>query len=251
MSFRLRPRRRELIKMNGTRNVLRSVSVAALFVSAGASFARADVTRLDKIAMDTTRLSASYTIVTWPSSGGLRRAGTLSGCIGAYQATAEAMVFHSVCQGTNLLSESGHDQAAMAFRTPISPVFYADRALESSFGISAVGEMPILRANWKFGALERNSASQGAIDAATIYSGAGSRPRTFTTKPQSADESDPLDLGEDMDHHVGNPELKQDHPHKDRDGDDDLAPEPATLLLLGTGTFILGAVLRRRLTTPA
>jgi hypothetical protein len=237
--------------MNGTRNVLRSVSVAALFVLAGASFARADVTRLDKIAMDTTRLSASYTIVTWPSSGGLRRAGTLSGCIGAYQATAEAMVFHSVCQGTNLLSESGHDQAAMAFRTPISPVFYADRALESSFGISAVGEMPILRANWKFGALERNSASQGAIDAATIYSGAGSRPGTFTTKPQSADESDPLDLGEDMDHHVGNPELKQDHPHKDRDGDDDLAPEPATLLLLGTGTFILGAVLRRRLTTPA
>src|ERR1700736_2997154 len=220
--------------MNGNRNVLRSVSVAAVFVLAGATLARADVTRLDNIAMDTTRLSASHTIVTWPSSAGLQRAGTLSGCIGAYQATVEAMVFHSVCQGTNLLSELGHDQAAMAFRTPISPVFYADRALESSFGLSAVAEMPILRANWKFGALERISASQGAIDAATIYSGAGSRPGTFMTRPQSADESSPLDLGEDMDHRVGNPELKDDHPRKDKDhdGNDDLAPEPATLLLL-------------------
>ena len=237
--------------MNGNRNVFRHVSVAALFVLAGASFARADVTRLDKITMDTTRLSASYTIVTWPSSAGLQRAGTLSGCIGAYQATVEAMVFHSVCQGANLLSESSHDQAAMAVRTPISPVFYADRALESSFGLSAVAGMPILRANWKFGALERISASQGAIDAAIIYSGAGSRPGTFMTRPQSADESGPLDLGEDMDHHVGNPELKDDHPRKDHDGNDGLAPEPATLLLLGTGTFILGAVLRRRLTNAA
>lgn len=236
--------------MNGNRNVVRSVSVAALFVLAGASFARADVTRLNEIAMDTTRLSASYTIATWPSSAGLRGAGTLSGCIGAYQAAVEAMVFHSVCQGTSLLSELGHDQAAMAFRTPISPVFYADRALESSFGISGVAEMPILRADWKFGALERISASQGAIGAATI-SGAGSRPGTFMTRPQSADESGPLDFGEDIDHHGGNPELKHHHPSKDHDGDDDLAPEPATLLLLGTGTLILGAVLRRRLTTAA
>jgi PEP-CTERM motif len=225
------------------------VSVAALFVLAGASFARADVTRLNEIAMDTTRVGAAYTIATWPSSAGLRRAGTLSGCIGAYQATVEAMVFHSACQGTNILSESGHDQAAMAFRTPISPVFYADRALESSFGISGVAEMPILRADW-FGALERISASRGAIDAATIYSGAGSRPGTFMTRSQSAEESGPLDLGEDMDHHVGNPDLKH-HPRKEHDGDDDLAPEPSTLLLLGTGTFILGAVLRRRLTTAA
>jgi hypothetical protein len=156
-----------------------------------------------------------------------------------------------VCQGTNLLSELGHDQAAMTFRTPISPVFYADRALESSFGISGVAEMTLLRANWKFGALERFSASQGAIDAATIYSGAGSRLGTFMTRPQSADEPGPLDLGEDIDHHGGNPELKHHHPSKDHDGDDDLAPEPATLLLLGTGTLILGAVLRRRLTTAA
>lgn len=239
---------KELIKMSGTPNLLRSVSVAALFVLAAASFSRADVTRLDEIAVDATPLSGAYTVVAWPSS---TRLGTLSGCIGAYQAPVEAMVFHSVCQGTNLLSESGRDQATMAFRVPISPIFGTGRALESSFGIR-VGEMPLQRENWKFDVLEGISAPLGDIGAPSIYSGAGSKPLRFMTGPQSGDESGPLDLGEDMDRPGGNPERKLHHPRKDKDHDgDDLAPEPSTLLLLGTGTFILGAMLRRRVTTVA
>jgi hypothetical protein len=102
---------KELIKMS--RNPVRSVSVAVLFALAAATFARADVTRLDEIAADAARLSGAYRIVTWPSSP---RGGTLSGCIGAYQAPVAAMVFHSVCQGINLLSESGRDQVTMALR---------------------------------------------------------------------------------------------------------------------------------------
>jgi hypothetical protein len=160
------------------------------------------------------------------------------------------MVFHSVCQGTNLLSESGRDQATMAFRAPISPIFSTGRALESSFGTSGVGELPLLRENWKFDVLKGISAQSGGIGASGSYSGAGSRRATFMNGPRSGDESGALDLGEDMDRHGGDPERKH-HPRKDKDheGDDDLAPEPSTLLLLGTGTFIVGAVLRRRWTT--
>jgi len=236
--------------MNENLKLFRSVSIMGLFVLVGASFARADVTRLDEIAVNTSRPNATYTIVTWPSSPEFRKAGILSGCIGAYQAPVEAMVFHSVCQGINLLSELGQNEAAMAFRTPTSHIFGTDRAFENPFGMSRVTEMPMLRANSKFDVLEQISSSSGVIDARGTYSGAGSRLGTSIVRPGSAEESDLLALGEDIEHDGGDPEGKR-HPGKDHDGDDDLAPEPSTLLLLGTGTFILGAVLRRRLGTVA
>ncbi len=227
--------------MNGNPNLLRNVSLGALFVLAAACFARADVTRLDAIPVDATRINGSYRIVTWPSSLTAR---TLSGCVGAYQAPMAGMVFHSVCQGLDLISESGRDEATMAFREPLLPIFSNGRAFESSFVIRKVSEMPLWRENWKFDVLRGISTPSGGISASSIYSGVGSRPAIFMTGSRSSgDEAVGLDLGEDMDHHPGK--------GKDHDGDDDLTPEPSTLLLLGTGTFILGAVLRRRLTTAA
>jgi hypothetical protein len=109
----------------------------------------------------------------------------------------------------------------------ISLVLTANQPRRSSLQAYGAAEIAIGKAEWKFDVLDRIRASQAAIDAATAASGGSYKPKTS--------------------HNNGDLDGDKDSDGKDKDPNDPVVPEPATLLLLATGICLLGAVHRRRL----
>jgi len=220
------------------------VSLTALFLLGLAVAARADVAQVGPIdVLDVRVMNFGSANAMMRLAASRPRAGVAeSGCIGVYSAMSNTLVYHAVCQdvsaadGGKVFADFAQRPGFMLSSTPQRFVAFKSGRLsesESWFDTYGAGETR-MGARWRFDVLDRIAASQAAIEAATaLLPGA-----------RSGDEAD-------VGHHSELQDQDSPHPGEDKDHDDDRAPavvpEPATLLLVGTGICVLGR-LRRRLT---
>jgi hypothetical protein len=240
------------------RNIVRVTLLTGLLLVGGACLSRADVTRMDEIGTGPKPPAAAYSIFTVPSSE-FRSSGAVSGCIGIYPMKMETLVFRSVCQGISTgdfqegsLLEAHRNQPDMVFSAPVGPLFGSGYAAAGISGLRQTDEK-FPSSHSIFNRLTALSSSELNIDLSISYADVGSKPKTFNTR-QAGGQLGSFETGEPVYRFWHGGERR--HPRKpipDGDGDDGgpVVPEPATLLLLGTGTLLLGAVLRRRLVAAA